>query len=126
MTARKFFSDLLKFSETYGQDIISKYERGLLTNREAELMVMDMYKNHLCGADVKIKDWYTSFYPDDEAGQEIDELITFREAYHAMQMGDDFYETTGNVDSIVRERIFERMSDVFNVTYDDIYNLWLA
>ena len=127
MTARKFFSDLLKFSETYGQDIISKYERGLLTNREAELMVLDMYKNHLVGADKKIKEWYISNYPNDEVGQEIDDVLTFEELYHAMKMNDDFYETIGEgIDSIVRERIFSEMSYIFNVSYDDIYNLWLT
>lgn len=126
MTARKFFSDLLKFSETYGQDIISKYERGLLTNREAELMVLDMYKNHLVGADKKIKEWYISNYPDDEVGQEIDDVLTFEELYHAMKMNDDFYDTIGEgIDSVVRERIFTEMSYIFNVSYDDIYNLWL-
>lgn len=126
MTARKFFSDLLKFSETYGQDIISKYERGLLTNREAELMVLDMYKNHLVGADKSVKEWYISNYPDDEVGQEIDNVLTFEELYHAMKMSDDFYETIGDgIDSVVRERIFTEMSYVFNVSYDDIYNLWL-
>lgn len=126
MTARKFFSDLLKFSETYGQDIISKYERGLLTNREAELMVLDMYKNHLVGADKSVKEWYISSYPDDEVGQEIDDVLTFEELYHAMKMNDDFYDTIGEgIDSIVRERIFTEMSYIFNVSYDDIYNLWL-
>ena len=128
MTSRKFFSELLKFTDndTSAQRIIQAYEKGLLTIREAEQQIIDLYKNHLVGADKSVKEWYISSYPDDEVGQEIDDTLTFEELYHAMKMNDNFYETIGEgIDSIVRERIFERMSDVFNVTYDDIYNLWL-
>ena len=129
MTGRKFFSDLLKFADhdTSTQRIIQAYEKGLLTIREAEQQVIDLYKNHLVGADKKIKEWYISSYPDDEVGQEIDNTLTFEELYHAMKMNDDFYETIGEgIDSVVRERIFAEMSYIFNVSYDDIYNLWLT
>lgn len=129
MTGRKFFSDLLKFADhnTSAQRIIQAYEKGLLTIREAEQQVIDLYKNHLVGADKKIKEWYISSYPDDEVGQEIDNTLTFEELYHAMKMNDDFYETIGEgIDSVVRERIFAEMSYIFNVSYDDIYNLWLT
>lgn len=128
MTGRKFFSDLLKFADnnTSAQRIIQAYERGLLTIREAEQQIIDLYKNHLVGADKKIKEWYISSYPDDEVGQEIDDTLTFEELYHAMKMNDDFYETIGEgIDSVVRERIFTEMSYIFKVSYNDIYNLWL-
>ena len=129
MTSRKFFSNLLKFADhnTSAQRIIQAYEKGLLTIREAEQQVIDLYKNHLVGADKKIKEWYISSYPDDEVGQEIDNTLTFEELYHAMKMNDDFYETIGEgIDSVIRERIFTEMSYIFNVSYDDIYNLWLT
>ena len=124
--ARSFFSDLLKYADTYGQDIMNKYERGLLTNREAENMIIDLYKNHLNGTDKSIKEWYINSFPDDEVGQEIDDQITFEEAYHAMKMGDDFYETVGDhIDTVIRERIFTEMSYLFRVSYDDLYKLWI-
>lgn len=128
MTSRKFFSNLLKFTDhnTSAQRIIQAYEKGLLTIREAEQQIIDLYKNHLVGADKSVKEWYISSYPNDEVGQEIDNVLTFEELYHAMKMNDDFYETIGEgIDSIVRERIFTEMSYIFNVSYDDIYNLWL-
>lgn len=128
MTSRKFFSNLLKYADndTSAQRIIQAYEKGLLTIREAEQQIIDLYKNHLVGADKSVKEWYISSYPDDEVGQEIDGSLTFEELYHAMKMSDDFYETIGEgIDSIVRERIFTEMSYIFNVSYDDIYNLWL-
>ena len=104
MTGRKFFSDLLKFADndTSAQRIIQAYERGLLTIREAEQQVIDLYKNHLAGADKKVKDWYISSYPNDDLGQELDSSLTFEELYHAMKMGDDVYTTIGCGDSIVR------------------------
>ena len=128
MTGRKFFSNLLKFADhdTSAQRIIQAYEKGLLTYTEATGQVIDLYKNHLVGADKKIKEWYISNYPDDDLGQEIDNNITFEELYHAMKMGDNFYDTVGQrIDSVVRERIFTEMSYIFKVSYDDIYDLWL-
>ena len=124
--ARSFFSDLLKYTDTYGQDILTKYEKGLLTSTEAENMIIDQYKSHLNGTDKPIKAWYIKSFPDDEAGQEIDDNITFEEAYHAMKMGDNFYDTVGeHIDTIIRERIFTEMSYLFRVSYDDIYKLWI-
>ena len=44
-----------------------------------------------------------------------------------MQDGEEFYNIVGVADSIIRERIFQAMTDLFSPTgdYDDIYNLWL-
>jgi hypothetical protein len=126
MTGRKFFSDLLKYADTYGQGIISKYERGLLTNREAENMIIDLYKSHLNTTDRSIKEWYIKAFPDDEVGQEINDHITFEEAYHALKTGNSFYKVVGDhIDTVIRERIFTEMSYLFKVSYDEIYNLWI-
>ena len=38
----------------------------------------------------------------------------------------NFYEAVGNgIDSIIRERIFEKLSQELNVDYGVIYNMWL-
>jgi hypothetical protein len=37
----------------------------------------------------------------------------------------DIYQYIGVSDSIVRERLFEKLAETLNVGYDYIYNLWL-
>ena len=126
MTSRKFFSDLLKFvdNDARAQKCISNYERGYLTYAEAEKMIIDLYQSRKAGTDRNVKAWYIERFNDDLA-QEIDDNITFEEVYHALKMGDDFYEVIGVGDSIIRERIFEELSYLYKVSYDDIYKLWL-
>jgi hypothetical protein len=126
MTSRKFFSDLLKFADkdARAQKHIYNYERGYLTYDEAMRAVIDLYMSHNIEADKNVKAWYIDTYHD-EAGQDIDDNITFEEVYHAMKMGDNFYETIGAGDSVIRERIFEELSNLYKVSYDDIYTMWL-
>ena len=47
MTSRKFFSDLLKFTDhdPKAQKMLSAYERGLITYKEAETAIIDLYNN---------------------------------------------------------------------------------
>ena len=126
MTSRKFFSDLLKFADknAEAQKCITNYERGYLTYDEAMKMVIDLYQSRKVGTDSNVKAWYIEQFNDD-ASHLIDNNITFEEVYHALKMGDDFYETIGVGDSVIRERIFEELSYLYKVSYDDIYTLWL-
>ena len=128
MTSRKFFSDLLRYADKNAdaQRIIQAYEKGLLTYREATQQVIDLYNNRISGADENIKAWYTATYPNDEAGQGIDESLTFEEVYHALSMNDDIYDTIGVGDSVIRERIFQELSYIYRVSYDDIYDKWIS
>lgn len=129
MTSRKFFSDLLKYADhnPATQKYISMYERGLLTYTEASQEVIKLYTNRNSGEDDSVKTWYTASYPTDEAGQDIDENITFSELYHALRLdGSAFYEVIGAIDSTIRERIFEKLADIFCTSYASIYDLWLA
>jgi hypothetical protein len=70
-----------------------------------------------------IKTWYTSNYPDDTVGDEINNKAEFSELEHNL---DNVYEYIGVHDSIIRERIFEELSCRLNKPYDDIYDKWLA
>lgn len=127
MTGRKFFADLLKFADSNdkAQTIISQYEKGLLTYTEAQRDIIELYTNRIDGKDKPIKEWYIKEYPDDELALEIDDNITFDEVYHAMKMGNDFYDTIGVDDSIVRERIFDEIAYILHKPYDEIFHLWL-
>lgn len=72
-----------------------------------------------------VKEFYVEKYPTDELGQDIDPTITFEDLYNRMKNGEDFYDIVDVSDSVIRERIFEKLAEINNVSYDDIYNLWL-
>ena len=72
--------------------------------------------------DMNIKDWYTKEYPTDELGQLLNPVTTFDEIYEELPL---VYELLGVSDSLVRERVFNKLADVMQVSYEDIYDKWL-
>lgn len=73
-----------------------------------------------------IREYYMRTYPSDPYGAELNPDITFRDLLEGMMQGYDVYEMLGDgSDSLMRERVFERMSDVYGITYESIYELWL-
>lgn len=74
----------------------------------------------------KIREWYMTIYADDELGEEIKDDITFADVLETLNNYEDVYEVIGVGDSIIRERIFEKLSILLNKGYDYIYNLWLS
>lgn len=73
----------------------------------------------------QIKEWYLKYYPTDELGSELSDKLTFKDLYVALENHKDVYDLLGVCDSIVRERVFEKLSEVMNVEYDFIYRKWL-
>ena len=76
--------------------------------------------------ELKIKDWYTKEFKDDELGAEIKDGITFADLDKALTDKKDVYDVLGVGDSIIRERCFEKLSDLLGVDYDNIYYRWLG
>lgn len=74
----------------------------------------------------KVKNAYVSEYPDDELGADINAKVTFEQCFMGMRKGKDIYDLIDVEDSVVRERVFKFMSQVYNVDYDIIYNLWMG
>jgi len=72
-----------------------------------------------------VQKWFLDSYPADECGCYINPNITFKDILKALNTGKDVYEVIGFGDSLVRELIFTRLSDILNVTYDKIYEMWL-
>lgn len=74
-----------------------------------------------------VKGWYLATYPTDMLGRELKDGVTFAQAYEAVGAGvDGFYDVIGeSADSVVRERIFWKLAELYGVDYDDIYNKWL-
>jgi hypothetical protein len=74
----------------------------------------------------KVLDFYMSFYPNDEEGKNINPNLTFTSLLRGMKKGLDFYEMVGVGDSIIRERIFVALADLYaNNDYGAIYSLWM-
>jgi hypothetical protein len=68
----------------------------------------------------KIRDWYTKNYPTDELGKEIND-ITFEDLWNATNF-DNIYDVIGVGDSLIRERLFEHLSEIYGVSYNYVYD----
>lgn len=72
-----------------------------------------------------LREYYLNTFPDDELRTEIDPDATFEGLFDTLDNYRDVYDYVGVYDSIVRERLFKRLSEVINVPYDYIYQQWL-
>ena len=72
-----------------------------------------------------IRKFYLKNYSTDELGIEIKENVTFTGLLDVLHNSGDVYEYIGVVDSIIRERLFEKLSEILETSYDYVYNLWL-
>ena len=70
----------------------------------------------------KVKDWYLSIYSSDDVGNYIDSEVTFADVYKDLA---NVYDVLKCEDSIVRERVFIKLSELQRVSYDVIYRKWL-
>jgi len=73
-----------------------------------------------------LKEFYLKYYPTDELGKEIEGMATFSGLLNSLFLGLDVYGYIGVGDSIVRERLFEKLSEELNEDYNYIYDLWLG
>ena len=73
---------------------------------------------------MNIRNYYVNEFPSDELGLEIDPKANFESLWLAIR-GDMVYEYIGVSDSVIRERIFEKFSELTGHDYDYIYQEWL-
>jgi hypothetical protein len=73
----------------------------------------------------KIKDWYTKTYPTDDLGEQLNDNVTFTDLWNGLHKKENVYEIMGVGDSIIRERLFEHLSEITGVDYDYVYKKWL-
>jgi len=71
--------------------------------------------------ELNIKKWYIETY-NDSMGKEISHTITFNEVYKNLG---NVYNLLGVGDSIIRERVFQKIAELVDVEYNVIYNQWL-
>lgn len=74
---------------------------------------------------MNIKNYYLETFPSDELGMELNETPTFAGLLNQLIVGGDVYRYIGVSDSLVRERLFERLAEELEVSYEYVYNLWL-
>jgi hypothetical protein len=74
--------------------------------------------------DMNIKNYYCESFPTDELGLELDKDATLRGLFICLIDGQDVYEYIGVSDSIVRERLFEKIAEEWDISYDFVYQLW--
>ena len=74
---------------------------------------------------MKIRQYCLEAFPTDELGIEINENVTFAGLLNQLIVNGDVYRYIGVSDSIVRERLFERLAEELEVSYDYVYQLWI-
>ena len=74
---------------------------------------------------MNIREYYLENFPADELGAEINPHATFGGLTTVLDNYGDVYQYLGVSDSLMRERVFQYLSEVTNTPYDDIYYLWL-
>jgi len=55
----------------------------------------------------------------------LNETPTFAGLLNQLIVSGDVYRYIGVSDSVIRERLFERLAEELEVSYDYVYNLWL-
>lgn len=73
---------------------------------------------------MEIRKFYLENYPTDELGLEISEGATFAGLLNQLYTESDVYEYIGVSDSLIRERLFEKLAEQLQVDYQHVYNLW--
>jgi len=82
-------------------------------------------KNITLAKRLKVKKWYTKTYSTDDLGQEINEDLSFWLFWSYLSQGYNVYSVLEVSDSLVRERVFQKLSEILEVDYDVIYKKWL-
>jgi hypothetical protein len=72
-----------------------------------------------------IREFYVKNYPSDDMGADINPQATFDGLWNVLKTYGDVYAYLYVYDSIIRERLFEKLSIDKDVDYDVIYNQWL-
>ena len=72
-----------------------------------------------------VKEWYLNSFDVDNLGSEISENVTFGDVMRCLEEHNDFYDCIGVGDSVIRERVFEKLAEILNVEPLTVYYQWL-
>ena len=71
---------------------------------------------------IDLKKWYIDTYKTDNMKKQITDGLTPESIINGCLSGIDIYELIGVGDSLIRERLFAKVSEYFGVTYNEIYD----
>lgn len=75
----------------------------------------------------KLKDYYTRVYYSDDEGDLMNDDSDFYDLFDALENRIDIYSVIGKFcDSIVRERLFQRLAKIMHVDYGYVYDEWIG
>ncbi len=74
---------------------------------------------------MNIREFYVKNYPSDDMGNGINPNATFNGLWKILNTYGDVYEYLYVYDSIIRERLFEKLATNKGCDYDVIYQQWL-
>lgn len=116
------------------EDMTDKGIKSAIANytkkEESKSMVMDRLTEEqidavrLVEARESVRDWYCASYPEDDLGSSINEKVTFEDTFDCLDNHQNIYECLGVSDSIIRERVFNKLADIMDVDYNYLYEQW--
>lgn len=117
------FGDImLYFANADAVEVINDNNLNQVPLSKLDLSLETIYKlnSH------KVREYYNTAFETDNLGYEIDSNISFLDVFLTLTLKDKgIYDLLGVKDSIIRERVFDRLSELLSVDYDTIFNAWL-
>ena len=99
---------------------------GVKSENPIPSYILEFHKKFADGDEnTKIRSWYMKTYPQDNRGKYINLYNTFKDLWSAIQNNEDVYGVIVEGDSLIRERLFDKLSQIKGVPYKVIYNKWL-
>lgn len=74
---------------------------------------------------INVNEDYVTDFPTDDLGKEINKNLNFLQLFNGLLCGKDIYEMLDVSDSLIRERVLERLAYLMGIDYQIIYYLWL-
>jgi len=74
----------------------------------------------------RIKNWYKIRYSDDELGNSINKEVTFEHLFYALDCHADIYKFLGVGDSLIRERVFNKLAQLMGCDPKYVFDQWYA
>ena len=74
---------------------------------------------------INVNEDYVTDFPTDDLGKEINKDLNFLQLFNGLLCGKDIYEMLDVSDSLIRERVLERLAYLMGIDYQISYYLWL-
>lgn len=93
--------------------------------------MLEYFKKHIYKekCNIKIKEWYIKEFPSDDLGYNLSDDATFSQLNELIESNstESIFDLVGfECDTVIRERCFDKLAELTNQTYSDIYNKWVG